>query len=456
MSGETTEEDLKGRILSDSKSFSGLKFKKGYFSEAFINGKILLLDEINLANQSVLNFIANALDSKLIMLEQDENENGSHIFQMHENFRLIATQNPNNDSFLGKREELPEKLLQEFNIIDFPSLSKNELKYIVKEIANNNNYKNLNLIDKITELHYDWSKSDESKVSPQLFTIRDIKNVINAISKEKPYQICDALMCFYGMRYPEKEKNSFKNEVLKISTVEEKYEFKKVKFENCYESSSLKEVDKYADIAISNGRHLLFTGYKEVGVTSIARWIAQKNSINPEKNFVFVFTEETTIGDLIGRFIPSYSDNLKNIIEWKDGPLTEAIKYGYSGLFLNIESTDTKILERINCLLDQKENISEDIFKIPENPDIEYIKIHPNFRFYCTCSFDKLNSISDKFLNRLTILFVEDQIKEINDDDEKLEELIKILMKQEIKTDNLPLELIKELFDFQKKKIYDI
>jgi midasin (ATPase involved in ribosome maturation) len=83
------------------------------------------------------------------MLEQDENENGSHIFQMHENFRLIATQNPNNDSFLGKREELPKKLLQEFNIIDFPSLFKNELKYIVKEIANNNNYKNLDLIDKI-------------------------------------------------------------------------------------------------------------------------------------------------------------------------------------------------------------------------------------------------------------------------------------------------------------------
>jgi hypothetical protein len=35
--------------------------------------------------------------------------------------------------------------------------------------------------------------------------------------------------------------------------------------------------------------------------------------------------------------------------------------------------------------------------------------------------------------------------------------LIKILMKQEIKTDNLPLELIKKLVDFQKKKqIYDI
>ena len=84
------------------------------------------------------------------------------------------------------------------------------------------------------------------------------------------------------------------------------------------------------------------------------------------------------------------------------------------------------------------------------------MKIHPNFRFYCTCSFDKLNSISDKFLNRLTILFVEDQIKEINDDDKKLEGLIKMLMKQEIKTDNLPLKLINELVGFQKKNKFTI
>ena len=57
MSGETNEEDLKGRTISDPNSFSGFKFVKGQFADAFINGKILLL-----ANPGVLNFIANALD----------------------------------------------------------------------------------------------------------------------------------------------------------------------------------------------------------------------------------------------------------------------------------------------------------------------------------------------------------------------------------------------------------
>ena len=128
MSGETNEEDLKGHILSDPNSFSGFKFKRGHFAEAFIKGKILLLDEINLANQSVLNFIANALDSKMLYLEQEENEDGSNFFPMHENFRLIATQNPNNASYICKREELPEKLLQLFNIIYFPALTEMEMK----------------------------------------------------------------------------------------------------------------------------------------------------------------------------------------------------------------------------------------------------------------------------------------------------------------------------------------
>ena len=51
---------------------------------------------------------------------------------------------------------------------------------------------------------------------------------VNAISKEKPYKICDALMCFYGMRYPEKEKNSFKNKVLKIQQLKKNMNLKKI------------------------------------------------------------------------------------------------------------------------------------------------------------------------------------------------------------------------------------
>lgn len=57
MSGETNEEDLKGRILVENTSFSGFNYVKGQFSDAFINGKTLLIDEINLANPTILIFV---------------------------------------------------------------------------------------------------------------------------------------------------------------------------------------------------------------------------------------------------------------------------------------------------------------------------------------------------------------------------------------------------------------
>ena len=94
-----------------------------------------------------------------------------------------------------------------------------------------------------------------------------------------------------------------------------------------------------------------------------------------------------------------------------------------------IDSTDTKILERINSLLDQKETEKEKIFKIPENPNLGSVEINPNFHFYCTCSYDKLDSLSDAFLNRLTIINIDDQLEGMNKKD--YSELIEAIFKQE-------------------------
>lgn len=435
MSGETNEEDLKGRTLSDPNSFSGFKFIKGHFADAFINGKILLLDEINLANQGVLNFIANALDSKLLVLEQDENEkDGSNVFQIHENFRLIATQNPNDTSYICKREDLPEKLLQLFNVIYFPALTKNEIKEISKKIAEKNEYKNNIIIEEIANIHSNLIDSEIAKKSPQCFTIRDINSVIKSISKKKnPDFAIDALMCFYGMRFEKKERQTFYDQLMTNENLpknELKYEFPKNIYKNFFPTKSFEQVDKYAKIAIENGKHILFTGREGNGITSIAKLIANRYSRNSNKDFTFVFTEETTIGDLIGRFIPASSKNSENnIIEWKNGPLTEAIINGYSGVFLNIDSVDSKILERINSLLDQKETETDNYFKINENPNLKKILINQNFRFYCTCSYDKLDSISDAFLNRLTVIVIDNQLEDIQK--YELEQLIKVLIDQE-------------------------
>ena len=467
MSGETNEEDLKGRTLSDKNSFSGFKFKKGHFADAFINGKILLLDEINLASQGVLNFIANALDSKILVLEQEENKvDGSNTFHMHKNFRLIATQNPNDISYICKREELPEKLLQLFNIIYFPALTNIEIEEIAEKIAEKNNYKNIKVVKEIAKIHSHLIELEKEKKSSQCFTLRDINSIIKSISKEKnPDFEIDALMCFYGMRFEKTEREDFYNmliENVNLPKNELKYEFPKEIYKNFFPTKSFEKVDKYAKIAFENGKHILFTGREGVGLTSIAKLISNRYSGNKDHDFTFVFTEETTIGDLIGRFVPTSSNNSENnIIKWENGPLTDAILNGYSGLFLNIDLVEPKILERINCLLDEKEKESDNIFQITENPNLNNIIIDKKFRFYCTCPIDKLDSLSDAFLNRLTVIVIDDQLedmkkKKIDDqleDNKKIDfkNLIKVMMQQE----NLEINLDDKLIDKLVELLYN-
>ncbi len=51
------------------------------------------------------------------------------------------------------------------------------------------------------------------------------------------------------------------------------------------------------------------------------------------------------------------------MIEWKDGPLLKPVKYGYSGVFDNINLAQTKVIERLNSLL-EPEILKKKIFLI--------------------------------------------------------------------------------------------
>ena len=111
------------------------------------------------------------------------------------------------------------------------------------------------------------------------------------------------------------------------------------------------------------GRHILLTSEQGNGLNCLGTYIAkyfdkfgsenEKNFnkiylnilINEEyyiklndnkskKEFTFIFTPETTVVDLIGRYKPSKTTNSNKIIVWEDGPLTNAIKEGQSGIFL--------------------------------------------------------------------------------------------------------------------------
>ena len=434
-SAETTIDDLFGRLISDSESFSGFKFEMGPYLTAFTKGYVFLLDECNLCPLFVLESIESSLDSGEYTPSQSTED--KTVYKMHKNFRLVITLNPNTDKFASKREELPERFKQRFNSMLFDSFKGNELKDIAKGIAKKEKYENEKIVEAIAEFHFAWTKTEECQSSPQVFTIRDLSVTISSISNKKfATSPQDAVFCFYGCRYEKKERDAM-NKLLKenfnILYKEPGVPDLPSNFPECYHSESLKRAFYYSNIAINNGKHILFVSEEGSGLTQLAKWISDYFSKGKDKSkdFVFIFTKETTAADLLGRFIPLAGDNTNSLISWRDGPLTKIIATGNSGVFDNLNAAQAKVTERTNGLLDPKEKEEDYFFELPENPEIGTIPINKGFHFIATCNIRKIEELSPALLNRFFVLSVDDQLTNLND--EGLEQIIEIIMAKDIR-----------------------
>ena len=431
LSSETTIEDLMGRLISDKdNSFSGFTYKLGTFADAYSNGKVLLLDEVNLAPNPVLQCILSALDSEKIT--QSVPGIGLKTFERHENFKIVATQNPKIGAFSKTRDRLSAKFLETFQVIEFPELSSEELSQIAKRAAKKQKYENDKIIDQLSKFHNEWVKSDFSKRSPQCYTVRDLNVSIKSISEGNSPK--DVISCFYGSRYDDNTykimENILKEKYPNLYNDSRSLENLPDDFPKCFPSNTLKKIFKYAKMGVENGKHLLLVGKEEIGLTQVAKWISSYFSKNKKEDFLFVFTPETTVADLLGRYIPSpQTDEKSNIMFWEDGPLTKAIKEGYSGVFTNISSAQTKVAERLNGLFDPKDTEEDYKFDLSENAENPDIKIHKNFLFISTCNIDKLRELSPALLNRFMVINVSDQLEGLSD--EEIYRLIKIILENE-------------------------
>ncbi|KAI0458364.1 hypothetical protein F5B21DRAFT_24453 [Xylaria acuta] len=116
------------------------------FLRAMQNGEWVLLDEMNLASQSVLEGLNACLDHRgeVYISELDQ------VFKRHSNFRLFAAQNPHHQG--GGRKGLPSSFVNRFIVVyadvfsdedllliashNFPSVSSETVSRIIKFISN--------------------------------------------------------------------------------------------------------------------------------------------------------------------------------------------------------------------------------------------------------------------------------------------------------------------------------
>ena len=480
LSSETTIEDLMGKLTTDKdNSFSGFTYKKGSFAEAYSEGKILLLDEVNLAPNPILQCMLSALDSDEIT--QYIPGVGLKKFKRHPNFRMIATQNPKTGSFVFTRDRLSNKFLETFQVIEFPEFGPEELSEIARGEAIKFKYikedergsKKSDIIKQIGQFHNEWVKSNLSKESPQCYTVRDINYAVKAISENKSTN--EVINCFYGARYEKKIFEQMQN-ILKKNYPDLFEDLKALPnlpkdFPKCFQSKALRQAFQFAKLGIESGKHLLFVGKEEIGLTQIAQWISYYFSNKKNENFIFTFTPEITVSDLLGRYILANESDSKsknkgekinekkkkeesigNIMSWKDGPLTEAITNGSSCVFTNISSAQTKVAERLNGLFDPKESDQDYKFDLYENSEKKQIDIHKDFHFISTCNIDKLKYLSPALLNRMMVINIADQLEGLKEKD--FLELITIILENEYKEEIIDKSLVNLIYEKQKEKNY--
>ena len=222
-----------------------------------------------------------------------------------------------------------------------------------------------------------------------------------------------------------------------------------------FSSESIKRVFYYSKISIENGRHILLIGNQGCGLTQIGKWLTEAFSNNNKNSFCFIFTPETSVSDLIGKYIPNKKYDIgTNMINWKDGPLLEAIKYGYSGVFDNINLAQTKVIERLNGLLEPRNIDKDNVFDVPENNKENSVSIHKNFIFIATCEKKSLYQLSPAFLNRLNIITIDDQLENI----EKIQliRFIEKISEQEKIESLIPNQLIEDIYSIQIKRQYNV
>ena len=145
-------------------------WKNAPFLEAMQNGSWVLLDEMNLASQTVLEGLNACLDHRgeVYISELDQ------VFKRHPDFKLFAAQNPHHQG--GGRKGLPSSFVNRFIVVYADVFTKQDLLYITAEkfnkIGDATQKQLIEFMDKLDE-EVVARRTFGSQGSPWEFNLRD-------------------------------------------------------------------------------------------------------------------------------------------------------------------------------------------------------------------------------------------------------------------------------------------
>lgn len=371
--------DLQEYIGTYAVDVSGkLTFKEGVLVQAMRNGYWIILDELNLAPSDILEALNRVLDDnrELFITETQE------LVKAHPNFMLFATQNP--PGLYGGRKILSRAFKNRFIELHFSEIPETELETILEkrcqipksysrkmvktmsELQTNrhsmancsftlrdlfrwgNRYTNSN--PELMKVVSDWGQylADEGflVLSSKIRNNNEVNNIIEAIFRNFRKKVVPANL------FDLHENTSVVTKPLLRSIAEHP------QCRNIHWTLNIRQMAVLAGKAFEFNEPVLLVGPTGCGKTSICQILAD---IALKQLRILNCHMHTESADFLGGLRPFRGDqsNAKSrqLFEWYDGPLIEAMLEGSFFLADEISLAEDAVLERLNSVLEPEKTI---------------------------------------------------------------------------------------------------
>ncbi|KAJ3255785.1 hypothetical protein HK103_006043 [Boothiomyces macroporosus] len=424
-----------------SKSKALFEWHDGPLVQAMQRGDIFLLDEISLADDSVLERLNSVLEPsrQLTLVEK----NGLDIFEIkaHEKFQFFATMNPGGD--YGKKELSPA-LRNRFTEIWVPQISdKHDLQMIISNkmrIENSEYWAN-----KILEF-LDWYAQELNKPIETIVSLRDvlawagfIVNVSPTIGIPESFYHGGCMVLIDGMgvnpllgivgsakTQSKKARETllqfadihttvseFDNVIINVSEASVGVEPFVVPFGNCPPKSVSFALQAPTTLqncvrvlrSMQLSKPILLEGSPGAGKTSLVTSLA---AISRHNLIRINLSEQTDLMDLFGSDLPVEGGN-GGEFSWRDGPFLKAMQDGDWVLLDELNLASQQVLEGLNACLDHRATVY-----IPELD--KHFSCHPDFRVFAAQNPQSQGGgrkgLPKSFVNRFTLVYVEELTKD--------------------------------------------
>ncbi|KAL7950476.1 hypothetical protein V8C42DRAFT_359440 [Trichoderma barbatum] len=184
LSDQTDLMDLFGTdVPVEGEEAGNFAWRDAPFLQAMQKGEWVLLDEMNLASQSVLEGLNACLDHRgeVYISELDQ------VFKRHPNFRLFAAQNPHHQG--GGRKGLPASFVNRFVVVYADIFKDDDLKLIASHSFPQLSGEVISLLIQFVshiEHHLLVEKTFGAQGSPWEFNLRDVLRWLNLLSSSDP------------------------------------------------------------------------------------------------------------------------------------------------------------------------------------------------------------------------------------------------------------------------------